>query len=213
MPEATALLREVLAKQPDGSVAIAQVGFSTNLARLLDSAGDAHSPLKGRALVAKKVRVLSIMAGAFELINGKPHPEYNVVKDIPAAKKIVEEWPTPIVFSGFEIGLSMRYPAASIEQDFRYVAHHPLQEAYQLYNPTPHERPTWDLTSVLWAVRPERGYFDLSGPGRVSVDEKGLTTFAETPDGKHRYLIADEVQRARSLEALVQLTSQPPDGR
>ena len=44
-PEATALLRQLLAAQPDGSVAIAQVGFSTNMARLLDSEPDEHSPL------------------------------------------------------------------------------------------------------------------------------------------------------------------------
>ena len=36
-PGATAVLRKTLAAQPDDSVVIAQVGFSTNLARLLDS--------------------------------------------------------------------------------------------------------------------------------------------------------------------------------
>ena len=35
-PEAVGLLRKLLAGQPDGSVVLAQVGFSTNLARLLD---------------------------------------------------------------------------------------------------------------------------------------------------------------------------------
>ena len=46
--DATALLRATLAGQADRSVVIAQVGFSTNLARLLDSAADASSPLTGR---------------------------------------------------------------------------------------------------------------------------------------------------------------------
>ena len=59
----------------------------------------------------------------------------------------------------------MPYPAVSIERDFGYVPHHPAAEAYCLYNPPPHERPTWDLTSALYAVRPDRGYFDLSEPG------------------------------------------------
>src|SRR5262245_44540464 len=39
-PEAVALLRRILAAEQDGSVVIVQVGFSTNLARLLDSAED-----------------------------------------------------------------------------------------------------------------------------------------------------------------------------
>lgn len=209
-PEATALLRDVLAAQPDGSVVIAQVGFSTNLARLLVSIPDSYSALDGRELVKRKVRVLSIMAGSFQPINGKEHREYNVVKDIPAAKRLAEEWPTPIVYSGYEIGLAIQYPAASIERDFAYVPHHPLAEAYQLYKPTPHERPTWDLTSVLWGVRPDRGYFTLSAPGRVSIDDEGRTTFQESPDGRHRYLIADEKQIARVREALALLASQPP---
>jgi len=209
-PEATEVLRKVLAAQPEGSVAIAQVGFSSNLARLLESGPDAHSPLNGHDLVAAKVRVLSVMAGAFTQIGGKEHLEYNVVKDIPAAKLLAEQWPTPIVYSGFEIGIAIPYPATSIEQDYAYVEHHPLAEAYQLYMPTPHERPTWDLTSVLWAVRPHRGYFDLSAPGRASVSDEGRTTFEETPEGKHRYLVVSGEQVIRVREALAQLSSQPP---
>ncbi|HQM99791.1 MAG TPA: nucleoside hydrolase [Candidatus Hydrogenedentes bacterium] len=210
-PDATALLRQVLVAQEDHSVVIAQVGFSTNLARLLDSGPDAHSELSGRDLVARKVRLLSIMAGAFTPIDGREHLEYNVVMDIPAARKLVEQWPVDIVYSGFEIGISVSYPAISIDHDYAYVNHHPLQEAYQLYMPTPHERPTWDLTSVLYGVRPDHGYFDLSPAGRTSVDEKGHTTFQEAPDGKHRYLKMNEVQAARVREALAQLASQPPN--
>ena len=210
-PDAVSVLREALAAQPDASVAIAQVGFSTNLARLLDSPPDDVSPLNGRELAARKVRVLSIMAGAFAPIEGKVHREYNVVMDIPSARKLIDAWPTPIVYSGYEIGIAITYPADSIEQDFSYVEHHPLAEAYQLYMPTPHERPTWDLTSVLYAVRPDRGYFSLSNPGRASVDENGVTSFEETPEGTHRYLIADALQVARVREALALLASQPPE--
>jgi inosine-uridine nucleoside N-ribohydrolase len=212
-PEATELLRKVLAAQPDGSVAMVQVGFSSNLARLLDTPPDGHSGLSGRELVEQKVRVLSIMAGAFQPIEGKAYREYNVVFDLPAAKKLAAEWPTPIVWSGFEIGLAIPYPAVSIEQDYGYVAHHILPEAYQLYTPTPHERPTWDLTSVLWAVRPGRGYFGLSEPGTVSVAEEGETVFTPGAGGKHRYLTLDAAQIAQTKEALVQLCSQPPGAR
>ncbi|GMW01700.1 MAG: nucleoside hydrolase [Candidatus Hydrogenedentota bacterium] len=209
-PEATAVLRKALAGSEDGSVVIAQVGFSTNLARLLDSPADAISALSGRELVERKVRLLSTMAGAFRLIDGREHLEYNVVEDIPSATKLAENWPTPIVYSGFEIGLAIPYPAASIERDFGYVNHHPLSESYQLYTPTPHERPTWDLTSVLWAVRPERGYFGMSEPGRVNVNEKGLTTFTPEADGRHYYLTVDEMQVVRTREALAVLASEPP---
>lgn len=212
-PEAVTLLRKTLAAAKDGSVVIAQVGFSTNLARLLDSKADKASPLDGVDLARKKVRLLSVMAGAFAPIGGKPHYEYNVDKDIPAAQALAERWPTPIVYSGFEIGLAIPYPAVSIERDYLYVEHHPLAEAYYLYNPPPHNRPTWDLTSVLYAVRPDRDYFNLSPSGRVTVDEKGVTSFEPMKDGPHRYLIATSEQKVRVTEALVQLSSQPPGNR
>lgn len=209
-PEATTLLRRLLAAESDGSVVVVQVGFSSNLARLLDSPPDEISPLSGRDLVARKVRLLSIMAGAFQPIGGKRHLEYNVIKDIPAAKKLAAEWPTPVIWSGYEIGIALPYPAISIERDYRYVPHHPLAEAYVLYQPPPHNRPTWDLTSVLYAVRPDRGYFDLSEPGRVIIEDDGGTRFDPAPDGPHRYLVLRPENAGRVIEALVMLASQPP---
>jgi inosine-uridine nucleoside N-ribohydrolase len=214
-PDAVSVLRSALAGADDGRVAIAQVGFSTNLANLLDSPPDEISPLAGDELVRKKVKLLSIMAGAFTQIpdkDGKPydHKEYNIIKDIPSAQKIATAWPTPVVWSGFEIGISVPYPHESIERDYRYVEHHPLAEAYIAYMPPPHNRPTWDLTSVLYAVRPDRGYFDLSPAGRVRVADDGLTTFTNQPDGPHRYLKLSEEQVIAVTATLVALSSQPP---
>jgi purine nucleosidase len=209
--DATALLRTTLAAQPDHSVVIAQVGFSTNLARLLESSPDQTSPLSGRELVERKVKLLSLMAGAFEPIEGnRRYLEYNVVKDIASARVVAQRWPTAMVYSGFEIGIALPYPAVSIERDYGYVRHHPVAEAYIRRNPPPHNRPTWDLTSVLYAVLPDRGYFDLSARGTVAVEPDGFTSFRETPQGHHRYLILRPDQKPRALEALVQLSSQPP---
>ncbi|MBI1310509.1 nucleoside hydrolase [bacterium] len=213
-PDAVTVLRRALAGAKDGSVAIVQVGFSTNLANLLDSKADDISPLNGIELVRKKAKLLSIMAGAFTKIPGKngpyDHKEYNVVKDIPSAQKLADHWPTPIIWSGFEIGLSLPYPHESIELDYGYVAHHPLAEAYVLYNPPPHDRPTWDLTSVLQAIRPSRRYFGLSPRGKVTVTDDGFTNFEPMKDGPHQYLTLTPEQRIRATEALVHLSSQPP---
>ena len=109
------MLRKALAAQPDHSVVIAQVGFSTNLARLLDSPPDGHSSLSGAELVRRKVKLLSLMAGAFTTIEGNTrYREYNVVKDIPSARSLADRWPTPMVYSGFEIGIALPYPSTSI---------------------------------------------------------------------------------------------------
>ncbi len=213
-PEAVGLLRRLLAAEPDGSVMLVQVGFSTNLVRLLASTSDDVSPLSGKELIARKTRGLCLMAGAFTPIDGNPrYLEYNVIKDIPSIQALVRDWPTEVIWSGFEIGIAVPYPAVSIERDYGYVAHHPLAEAYRLYEPPPHNRPTWDLTAVLHAVHPDRGYFDLSPPGTVTVEQDGFTRFEASPQGRHRYLILRPEQRGRVIEALVQLSSQPPARR
>ncbi len=203
-PEAVGLLRRILAKEADQSVVIVQVGFSTNLVRLLDSAPDEVSPLSGKELAARKVKLLSVMAGWFP--DGKP--EYNVRVDIPSARKLFGQWPTPIVFSGFEIGQAIRYSASSIERDYAYVVDHPVAEAYRLYDKMPHDRPTWDLTSVFYLVRPD--YFGLSDPGTVEVDDEGRTRLKPSPSGRHRYLTVTPEQASRIKEAFLWLCSEPP---
>jgi inosine-uridine nucleoside N-ribohydrolase len=210
-PDAVSLLRKVLAAQADGSVVIIQVGFATNLARLLETPADGISPLTGKELAAKKVRLVSAMFGAYKPDGGvSTHREYNVTEDLPAAKKFAAEWPSPIVFSGFEVGEAVTYPAVSIEKDFAYAKNHPLAEAYRRYSPPPHERPCWDLTSVLYAIHPDRGYFGLSATGRVTVKDNGITRFTAAAGGLHRFLTLSREQAVRCREAFANLASQPP---
>lgn len=206
-PEAVSLIMKTLAEQPDHSVVIAQVGFFTNLGRLLDAPG-------GRELVAKKVKLLSVMGGAFQTVNFETrYLEYNVRIDVPTAEKVAKKWPTPIVWSGVEIGRAATFPHEVIEHDLDYLQHHPLKEAYTRYLPMPHDRPTWDPTSVLYAVLPERGYFDLSPPGTVTIEPNGATEFHKSKSGAgpHRFLTMTPEQVARVREAIVQLCVEPPD--
>jgi inosine-uridine nucleoside N-ribohydrolase len=207
-PEAVFLLRQTLAKQSDGSVVIVQVGFSTNLARLLDTKADAASADDGPTLVRKKVRLLSVMGGNF--VDGKP--EFNLAKDVPAAIELFHDWPTPIVVSGFEVGNALPFPAQRIEHDFTYVRDHPVAEAYRSYMKMPYDRPTWDLTAVLYAVRPDENYFSLSPPGTITVLPDGGSHFEPSANGDRRYLIIKNEQRARTLEAMIILASEPPTG-
>ena len=208
-PEAVSLLRRVLAGQPDRSVVIVQVGFSTNLARLLDSKPDRNAPVPGRELVRRKVRLLSTMAGAFgEKMKGRK--EYNIIMDLPASKKLFAEWPTPIVASGWEVGNAIKHPGVSMREDYRYATHHPLREAYHYYRGLDKDQPTYDLTSVLYAVRPDRGYFDLSPRGRIVVEADGTTSFHAAPGGPHRYLLVRPEQIVQVREAQTLLASQPP---
>jgi len=206
VPDAVTVLRQTLAAQPDGSVVIVQVGFSTNLARLLDSPADDISPLAGGELAKGKVRLLVAMAGRF----ADTELEYNIEKDIPAAQKLFAEWPTPIVVSPFELGAETTYPAFRVDRDFRYAADHPLADAYRTYQKMPYDEPLWDPTAALYAVWPDAGYFTAGPEGRVSVDDKGVTTFA-AGGGQTRILSANAEQRARIVEAVAALASQPAE--
>lgn len=217
-PEAVEMLRKTLSQQPDHSAVIVQVGLAVNLARLLDSKPDKYSPLAGKELIRQKVKFLSMMAGAFQTIGANNHyHEANVYNDIPSMQKLAKQWPdeVPIIWSGYEIGIAVTYPAASIGHDFNYVMHHPVKEAYVLYDPPPHERPCWDLTSVLYAVFPDRGYYDLSPAGKVVVEDDSYTRFfpAKNGKGRDRFLVMNPLQTARVREALVQLVVQPPQAK
>jgi inosine-uridine nucleoside N-ribohydrolase len=200
-PEAAVELLHRLLTASHDKVTIVQTGFSTNLAALLDSPD-------GAALIRGKVDLLVVMAGDF---SGGP-PEYNVRIDIPAAKTVFERWPTPILFSGFEIGRDLLYPASSIDRDFAYARWHPIVESYRAYKKMPYDRPTWDLTAVLEAVRGDRNYFQRSEAGTVRVDADGSTHF--TPGGGNRqYLKLDPARRGEILAVLQLLSSEPPGGR
>lgn len=193
------LLRRTLAAAADSSVVLVQVGFFTNLAALLETTGDATSPLSGRELVARKVRLLSLMGGAFQTANfDNRYAEFNVRVAVVPAQRVASDWPTPIVWSGWEIGVASPFPATAIDHGYAHAPRDPVREGYQLYNPTPHERPTWDLSSVLHAVYPEHGYFALSTGGRVTVEDDGFTRFkpAQT-GGRDRFLTATPEQAAR----------------
>jgi inosine-uridine nucleoside N-ribohydrolase len=199
-PDAVTVLQQVLEDQPDQSVTIAQVGFSTNLARLLKAPG-------GQALVARKVKLLCLMAGAF---GQKIEPEYNVYSDAQAAEYLFANWPTPMIFSGFEIGLQVKFTYQSVLKNFNYTDRHPVAEAFKIFQPVGKDRPNWDSTAVLYAIRPDRGYFELSGKGRVTLGEKHVTVFTPDAAGKCRYLILKPEQALRVQAIIETLVSEPP---
>jgi hypothetical protein len=211
--DAVSLIKQVLKEAEDGSVAIIQVGLAVNMADLLQDP-------EGKALVRRKVDHLSVMAGAFTSINGNNHYlEANVRNHVASMKLLADQWPVevPVIWSGFSVGITVPFPRTSIQEDFNYLEHHPVKEAYLLHSGPNHDRPTWDLTAVLHAVYPDRGYFKLSPLGKVTVAGDGFTRFLPPPSeprgddkpGRDQYLMMDPVQAERVRQALVQLTSEP----
>lgn len=211
--DSVVLLRKLLAAADDNSVVIAQVGFSTNLARLMDTPGDDISPLTGMELAKKKVRLVCAMAGAFAFNTKKyeHHREYNIINDIPAAKKVFHEWPGEIIASGFEVGVDILFPGDALNADLR-EKNSILRESYRFYRGglEGQRQSTWDLTCILFPGRPEswRNYFTLSPRGTITVLDDGLFKFTETPNGNRRAFICSPEQKSNVREAFINLCTE-----
>lgn len=189
IPDAVKTSRRILADAKDGEVVYISIGFSTNLANLLLSQPDDVSSLAGADLFAKKVKCVSVMAGDFSNDSlshpDKAKPEYNVVNDINSFSIFLKLCRVPVVFSGLEVGKSVKFPHSEID---KMGSGNPVENAYNFYTGGKrHDRPCWDLTSVMWVFDPT--IFDLSPKGIVTVDERGVTRFFKSEDGKHRYLV------------------------
>jgi inosine-uridine nucleoside N-ribohydrolase len=195
--KAVPALRKALSKAPDRSVRMVATGFSTNLAALLESGpdnGDDGVKLDGRELVARKAEFLSIMAADFHSSNknakGEAEAEYNIKGDINAARELFAKWPTPVFVSDFSTGLRVLSDWKTL--DVQLKDSNPVKIAYaSFFKGTPVERPSWDQTSMLFALEPDAGHFALSKPGEVEIGDDGLSRFEERADGLHRLLLFD----------------------
>ena len=187
VPGAVDVYRKVLAEQPDHSVTIVTVGFLTNIANLLKSPADHFSPLNGRELVEKKVKLLVSMAGKFP--SGK---EFNVEKDAVASKEAFEKFPAPVIFSGFEIGAKIKTGLPLIQNS--RIHNNPAKDAFSICIPMSREdsagRMSWDETAVLVAVNGYNPYFSLR-PGRIKVAEDGSNGWDDNGRGQY-YLVQKE---------------------
>lgn len=207
LTDAHILYRKILAQQPDSSVTVISIGFSTNIARLLDTPADDYSPLTGKELVAAKVKLLSVMGGCF---TENPRKEFNIINDVQAAQKLFAEWPTEIVVAPFELGAKVQFPAKVIENDFDWGMNHPLVKAYLNYRPMPYNRATWDLMSVLYVAEADGNYFSKSVNGKIAVTDEGITVFEEQEKGKHVYLMADSTQTSQIKDYFINLIKTKP---
>lgn len=180
--DALKLYRRILSQQSNHSVTIVTVGFFSNLQNLLLSPPDEISPLSGKELIEKKVKQLVSMAGAFP--EGR---EFNVYVDVKASQFIIKEWPTPILFSGFEIGSQIFTGKRLVESG---VQNNPIVDTYAMCLPqdNPKGRDSWDQTATLVAVRGASKYFDVEY-GTIMINDDGSNTWKKDPNGRHAHLI------------------------
>jgi hypothetical protein len=131
-------------------------------------------------------------------------------QDAAALRKLVSEWPTPIVYCPRALGDQLPFPGAKLETLFNWATPHPVVDAYQAYKPMPYDAALHDLAAMQYAVKPDAGLFNLSDTGALTVTNDGTVTFT-AGTGNARQLTLEPAKRAEALDALIAMAAtQPP---
>ena len=196
VPDAISIYRKILSQQPDHSVTIVSIGFLTNLSNLLYSKPDRFSRLTGRELVKRKVAKLVSMAGGFP--KGR---EFNLLTDSIASAHVFNNWPTPIIFSGFEIGKDIKTGSGLVHDT---SVSGPVKDVFAFCIPKAKEdsagRSSWDETTVLVAIRGATPYFGLKR-GHIIV-EGGNNNWKDNAKGSQYYLT--KLMPAEEISAILE---------
>ncbi len=205
VPDAVEIYRKVLAKQPDHSVVVETEGFLTNLANLLKSGRDQYSPLSGRELIKRKVKLLVSMAGKFP--SGK---EYNLSTDSESSKIVFNNWPTPVVFDGFEIGVEIK-TGLPLTKDDR-IKNDPVKDVFSICIPKSPEdslgRMSWDEVAALVAVKGYRPLFNLRS-GKIIIHDDGSNGWDYKGHGQ--YYLTPRASAKEVQEIINKLMMHQPD--
>lgn len=194
-PDACDVYRKALASAPDNSVAFISTGFMTNMRRLLETKGGAHSPLDGRALVSKKVKAWYAMACR----DGKRR-EYNVMHDVASAKIAFAKWPSAIFWADFDLGAGICSGRRVAETAYGF--RNPVKDVFSWSLPSREAalakgkggglggRSSWGGMAVLAAVDGVPRYFSgESGVYRI-LDDSGTTEWFPDKNGRTLRLVS-----------------------
>jgi hypothetical protein len=177
MPRALDVFRQALAAAPGHSVVVVSVGFLNNLRNLLQSQPDTASPLAGMDLVKQKVKKWVCMGGGYPQCGYECNFEGR--SGGADAQYVVANWPTPVLFSGVEIG-----GAISTGRGLRGTPDtNPVKRACDNNG-----HPSWDPTAAYCAVEDPTRFWTVSPEGSVEVIGAG-DQWHPTPNRHQTYLI------------------------
>ena len=202
--DAVKLYRKILAAQPDHSVTIVTVGFLTNLSNLLNTGADEYSALSGKELIYRKVKLLVSMAGKFPL-----GYEFNVKEDVTASQNVFENWPTQIIFSGFEIGEKIKAGLPLVNNAI--IKNDPAKDVFRIAIPMAKEdslgRMSWDETAVLVAIKGYSNWYTLHS-GHIIVAADGKNTWDD--NGKLQAYLVEKVDYKKVQDLINELIMHQP---
>ncbi len=189
--EPAAMIRNAYTSQQDGNCVSVLTGPATNFAAVLGVAG-------AKDWIERKSKLLVVGASPAAMR-----------ADLKAARKLFAEWPGQVVFAGPEVGEVLPFPGAAIEKDFAWAPAHPVVDAYRAFKAMPYDAPASAMAAMLYAVKPNDKYFQLSSAGTLSVGDDGVVGLAPGA-GRHQLLVVDPGQKERVVKTYVEVASAKP---
>lgn len=214
-PDALTVYRDVLEKQPDGSVTLVTVGYLTNLRNLMRlPASDGH--VSGLDLIRAKVKRCVCMGGNFM---GSPPVDdlkldnVNFRRDAAAAVEVIRHWPTRIDFAGREVcSIPSGLKAGAVLIDT--PEENPVRRAYEVYLGGPgRTRHVADLVTVLYAVRGLRDCWNLSAAGTMDIAPDCAFKWRPNIDGTQHHLLkkpGNDRHVESVIDGLLKVPPRPP---
>ena len=168
--------KKMLKNAQDDSVVIVSIGMLNNIAELTAEYPD---------LVKKKVHALITMAGRFP--GGE---EFNILQDIESARYVFENFPRPVICSGFEVGEKI---ITGFDSGENVNENNPVYDCYLFYTNSEKKggriiNRSWDLTAVQFAVEGCGDFYKMSHRVKITVDENGRNTAVNDRTSDRYYL-------------------------
>ena len=183
--DAVKLYRKVLSESAEPIEAL-EIGFLQAVAQLLESRPDEISPLSGMELVAQKVKKFWVMAGRWDVEQGRENNFARNERARNGAHIFCEKCPVPVTFLGWEVGNDVITGSKLAEDD---ILHKVLSDHGSAAG-----RKSWDpMLAVLAIIGNEKaaGYRTVHGKASVDV-ESGINRFVPDDGGLHAFVVKEK---------------------
>lgn len=222
VPDALTVYRSTLAAADDRSIHIASIGFTQNIAELLQSPPDSISPLSGHDLVAHKVAKVVWMGGGYPPLSAWNQTSFNFCCGLGA-------YAHPNACDGGTRNATVLMPDA-VTQVFSDIgpniytggnltdcapAANPCRQAIIDRQGAHNPRKSWDPVVTMMAIRGLTGVYSTEAGqgGRNMVDTEGRNTWHNGTGSNQTYLVLKDpvdVSRAAIENEINALLCAPP---
>jgi hypothetical protein len=168
------------------NVTIVSIGYFDNLVALLDSPPNNISSLNGVDLIKSSVNQIVMMGGEYP--RSVKSPEFNFAYNATLTGRVVNDWPTRMVFSGVETGEDI---VTGIPFCDKLSDKNPVREAYRVYSGCNNGNSSWDLIATYFGIfaDKDKGFWKFGNNGGYNkINEDGSNEWVTSPNKDHHFI-------------------------